>query len=117
MKHIVSALLITATTISLIGCSGGDGKPQNMDDETYNISKQALAIEERIRSGSLDGKEGQDQLQDLQDDLDERYYELDGSEQITNNRVSIALNGFCIDVNGGHDTTESYNQLKQLLGQ
>ena len=114
-KGIVSVLAATAC-MSLIACGGG--KPKNMDDDTYNIGKQALAIEERYQSGGLDEQEALDQLHDLQDDLNSSWYKLDDNTQrVSNNGLSIAINSFCIDINALRDPSDDYSALKEQLGE
>ena len=116
MKKITTFALVFMACVILIGCGGG--KPKNMDDDTYNIGKQALAVEEQYQSGNLDKQDALDQLHDLQDDLNAIWYKLDdNSQRISNNSISIAINSFCIDVNGIQDPSDSYNSLKQKLGE
>lgn len=97
----------------LTGCSG---KPRSMDQETYDLGKEAISVVESYQKGSLGKSAAYDKLDGIYDDLNAHRASAEGNNRHLS--VSVYVSSLKDDLDpklegyGKDDMDETLQKLK-----
>lgn len=113
MNRIKTTFLIAILSGCLSACSG---KPQGMDDNTYQLGVKALEVMDAYNSAEITEDEAKEKLEGIYDRLHGRNFAEDESTQdIQNSAVAVCVLDYQITMSSKGDLVESADNLRKKL--
>lgn len=111
-------LIVVLSALALCVCllAGCGGKPKSMDQETYDLGKEAISVVESYQKGSLGKSAAYDKLDGIYDDLNSHRASAEGNSKHLS--VSIYVSSLKDDLDpklegyGEDDMDETLQKLK-----
>ena len=111
MKKII--MLVVLCCFMLIGCSGG--VPDKMNQDTYNIAKEAVEVLQMYNDKKMDSDEAFEKIDDIYNQLDKLKFDDDVQES-TNSGIKATLLMCETNITAGDTCLSELNTLKKDLG-
>lgn len=114
MKKKIAIFLFTVLIAStLVACNS---KPDDMDEDTYELGKKAVNVMDEYFDGEISSEEADEQLSTISDRLDDldsdnSIYNLTNSEVV----LDISMFSLSMSMSDNEGMQDCYNDLSDML--